>query len=675
MLSHGGGGGARIGGGGTGGGGGNSLFNELSQIEEEEQEANNKDSSAFDPVLSTEKEAVLKQRRRRRREMMAATASRRNTLTPPDLVSDSRVPRRYSIGGGRGSGNKDLREAETRSLDCHNRRIILGSGRNYDITKRSSFRLDLNGNSGNGYLSSEAMSKPAGVTVEESEKSLDSGMFTGSDATSSAADTLERKDGGGDSAAAAPKRKFSKRWLVELARFLSLPSSSSNSNSAGKSSDEKMKASSGEPPPPPGNRNKDKYVGEEEEEEASAAVTVSGKEGSSAKRKDAGGKSEGSEQPFRESNGRAALIEEEERKKLPESDASAGEDAAGTSVPPSKRSLLHRARTFVVSKPFRSRPSQEQLLRVHSSSQFLSIPSAQPHQELVRQQMRRHTFGRVKNFVVNRDDWDNSAGEGDSNSRDRLGVKKSYSTPSTPRIGLRSTASLGLQGTPSSPLPSPRAPRRAMTPRPDLLSDRRSASRTSLFGGSPQPPSSYSKNSSCEDVNASLGVPDPVFLAARGIKVSADSRGGPPCCEGQDWRTRVWLELTHQSDDVEGGEFASGDENEERETGNDTPPPPAIPPRPATLLQLWHECRPTCNYQRDLNAASAVAAVEDREDMHKVLWYRFLGRYYDYADGDIVDRLNVLCMEALSPLFQRTVLLFRAGLMQISLVTIDVEEI
>ena len=158
-----------------------------------------------------------------------------------------------------------------------------------------------------------------------------------------------------------------------------------------------------------------------------------------------------------------------------------------------------------------------------------------------------------------------------------------------------------------------------------------------------------------------LPLPQPPRVMAEGKPVwmgsaaSVTTVGVRPSCEPSDWRTRVWLELADASGLGFGNDgdlcastrsLNQGTPSEPQEANSDSPfPPPTSRPVSSSVvvtLQLLHQCGPTCNYQRDLSGASAAARAAAMakgsaasvsagavggEDLHKILWYRFLGRY------------------------------------------------
>ncbi len=569
------------GGGGVGGGGGGatSLFNELAQIDEEEV------PSAFDPVVSTEKEALLLRRRRH--------------LHENSSMRDRSSSGRYSVCGGSrrasvvsSSGQKKKEEEddgiETRSL--------------------VNFRLDLNGNSGVdecGYFAKgSAVRKSLGA--EDGERSLDSGMFTGSDAASS--ENAESREKGTSS------QKLPRKWLEELSKFFSLPLNEAKQG--------KMK-------------DREKEEGQKCSKSAGAAAAAAGcgenisinraslpanegkklrKENGTTANKEEFGEEEEKKKKLLEEDGHSAKEEEIEE------DSSVGGGKVKSPSPPAA-SLIGAVTPESPNIPSRDPPSPSP---APSSSSTSSISRKQ---RLIRQQLRRHTFGRVKNFVSNRScHQDSEQQEGDDNIRQRK--TKSHSTPSTPRVGARAGINTAnhhaSSSTPFSSLATPRLSKRAgtsaaATPRMDLSSSHK---KTSLA----VPPSPRMRTRTRS--RSTTLCPSPILAARRGNRW--DEEGGEddrPACEEDDWRTRVWLELNGVPEEAAHASV-EGDKKDEDEVPPPPQPPPAgaVPDSHPITLQLLHECRPTCNYRRDLSRPDLLRAGGGGQELHQVLWYRFLGR-------------------------------------------------
>ncbi len=540
---------------------GASLFNELSQIEEEsatggriqdEQETGKgRFSSAFDPVLSVEKEIVL---RRMRRE-------------------------RYSVCGGsrRSSAVADLADFdETKSLD-------FGRGR------RASFRLDLNGNASCDYFDRTKHASPSPVadrstwakiqsSINDSncEKSIDSGTFTGSDAATSDKNAVQETVGG--------QKESKRKWIAELSRLFSLSNSKGlsfrkkDTSTQNKAREEKLDAG-GE------NKQNIKHAGLngdncllQTNEEKSNNTHLSGIKEEDSFLKGACQESE--------SEIRSEKVQDEV-------------------IPAGKVNIPE-----VCLESHSSTPSSPPIAEQHSTGDLQSLPHTIPQspittqkQRLIWQQLRRHTFGRVKGFVANRSDQFEANPILTPNHR-----LKSVSTPSTPRPS-------SVRGPPPpSACPTPRGPpsKRAATPRPDLVS-----SGGRLFP-SPVASQPIAIPQQARSISMTSVVQPPSMLSH-----TEDESDIRLLCQDSDWRTRVWVEVLPLPE-PDATDFSADVSNVSKDSV--TPPPAA----PSVTLQLVHECKPTCNFQSDLSGAASVQGPVSvstyGDDLHKVLWYRFLGR-------------------------------------------------
>ena len=199
-----------------------------------------------------------------------------------------------------------------------------------------------------------------------------------------------------------------------------------------------------------------------------------------------------------------------------------------------------------------------------------SPPSEIIKDKSIQRQIKRHTFGRVKRYVVNRSiESILQSYQHPKPTRKDLVIReiRTRSTPPTPRTYLsrspspavtpRMSESLNYLPVNSAPV-SPRF--RSLSGHSSLVSQDGKSSTENL-----------SSKASCVDVEAK-------------------------------WRVRVWLRLL----------------NFEENMNSDLP---AERGRELTV-QLCHVCRPTCNYQTDLKYVRGSKGGS----MNDILWYRYLGR-------------------------------------------------
>ncbi len=205
-----------------------SLFRELYQIEEESSA-----SGAFDPVATNEKElrsvvSVDGGTRRRSKSNHGRLQNHNCSRSLPatmEMTPDSKVLKKTPSALVKSAATK-RRSAFVRDRSCSLASQPWNNAvprpRSFSLVGPSAkFRLDVNKNGECNYFDAEGVRAVDGSNSttnnldDRSERSLDSGMFTGSDAASTSADADTEKGGAG----VGTTRRQQRRWLRSLARL------------------------------------------------------------------------------------------------------------------------------------------------------------------------------------------------------------------------------------------------------------------------------------------------------------------------------------------------------------------------------------------------------------------------------------------------------------------------